>query len=77
MLSTLWPRHVISPRPLLRPPQVKKAFSQRRKVARNSLRPLYEPGEVAAALAACGLSEDARAQVRAKQKGLCEYTVWV
>lgn len=45
------------------PPQVKKAFSQRRKVARNSLRPLYEPGEVAAALAAVGMSEDARAQV--------------
>ncbi|KAL4434460.1 hypothetical protein ABPG75_000901 [Micractinium tetrahymenae] len=41
---------------------VKKAFSQRRKVVRNSLRPLYEPAQVAAALQAAGLSEDARAQ---------------
>lgn len=41
---------------------IKKAFSQRRKVVRNSLRPLYEPGQVAAALRAAGLSEDARAQ---------------
>ena len=48
----------------------KKAFSQRRKVARNSLRPLYEPGEVAAALAALGLSEDARAQVTGSRQGL-------
>ncbi len=42
--------------------QIKKAFSQRRKVVRNSLRPLYEPAQVAAALRAAGLSEDARAQ---------------
>lgn len=42
--------------------QVKKAFSQRRKVVRNSLRPLWEPADVAAALRAAGLNEDARAQ---------------
>ena len=64
------PRHHIQGlhhrRPLL-PLQVKKAFSQRRKVARNSLRPLYEPGEVAAALTAVGLSEDARAQVGGRE----------
>ena len=42
--------------------QVKKAFSQRRKVARNSLRPLWEPADVAVALRAAGLNEDARAQ---------------
>jgi 16S rRNA A1518/A1519 N6-dimethyltransferase RsmA/KsgA/DIM1 with predicted DNA glycosylase/AP lyase activity len=41
---------------------VRKAFSQRRKVVRNALRPLYEPADVAAGLAAVGLSEDARAQ---------------
>lgn len=43
-------------------PQIKKAFSQRRKVMRNALRPLWEPADVAAALSAVGLNEDARAQ---------------
>lgn len=43
-------------------PQVKKAFSQRRKVLRNSLQPLHSAGQVGAALAALGLSADARAQ---------------
>ena len=44
------------------PPQVRKGFSQRRKVVRNALRPMHEPAEVAAALAEGGLSVDARAQ---------------
>ena len=42
--------------------QVKKAFSQRRKVVRNALRPMHEPGEVAAALQAAGLPTETRAQ---------------
>lgn len=42
--------------------QVKKGFSQRRKVLRNALRPLHEPGQVSAALQAAGLSAEARAQ---------------
>jgi hypothetical protein len=42
--------------------QVKKAFSQRRKVVRNALRPIYEPADVLAALEAVGLNPNARAQ---------------
>ena len=49
-------------RPLAYPPQVRKGFSQRRKVVRNALRPMHEPAEVAAALAEGGLRVDARAQ---------------
>ncbi|GAB4815735.1 hypothetical protein N2152v2_002781 [Parachlorella kessleri] len=41
---------------------VKKAFSQRRKVIRNSLQPLYPGSQVSTALGALGLSVDARAQ---------------
>lgn len=41
---------------------MKKGFSQRRKVLRNALRPLHEPGQVAAALQQTGLSAEARAQ---------------
>ena len=41
---------------------VAKAFSERRKMMRNSMQPLHGSGEVEAALAACGLRPDARAQ---------------
>lgn len=41
---------------------LRKAFSQRRKVMRNSLQPLYDPVQVSAALSALGLNPDARAQ---------------
>ncbi|GFR49016.1 hypothetical protein Agub_g11037 [Astrephomene gubernaculifera] len=41
---------------------VAKAFSERRKKMRNSLQPLHSPEQVEAALSACGLSADARAQ---------------
>lgn len=54
--------HQFLPPPPTDRSQVKKAFSQRRKVARNALRPLYEPGQVAVALQAAGISVDARAQ---------------
>jgi hypothetical protein len=42
--------------------QMKKAFSQRRKVMRNSLQPLLSAGQVSDALCALGLNPDARAQ---------------
>ena len=60
MPSRMYPFALVPAAPPLL--QIKKAFSQRRKVVRNALRPLYEPGQVAAALAAAGLIEDARAQ---------------
>lgn len=60
MHSLRLPFHPHAPSPPLK--QVKKAFSQRRKVVRNALRPLFEPADVAAALAAAGLNQDARAQ---------------
>ena len=41
---------------------VAKAFSERRKMMRNSMQPLYSSADVGAALAAVGLREDARAQ---------------
>lgn len=44
------------------PLQVKKAFSQRRKVIRNSLRPMHDPADVTAALAVAGLNPETRAQ---------------
>lgn len=42
--------------------QINKAFSQRRKVLRNSLQPMYGTAEVAVALEAAGLGQEARAQ---------------
>ena len=41
---------------------VAKAFSERRKMMRNSMQPLHSSVEVEAALTACGLRPDARAQ---------------
>ncbi|GLC33506.1 hypothetical protein PLESTB_000082500 [Pleodorina starrii] len=41
---------------------VSKAFSERRKKMRNSVQPLHTSDQVEAALAACGLNVDARAQ---------------
>ncbi|MEW5307660.1 MAG: hypothetical protein WDW36_010038 [Sanguina aurantia] len=41
---------------------VEKAFSERRKMMRNSLTPLHASDQVAAALSSCGLRSDARAQ---------------
>lgn len=42
--------------------QVKKAFSERRKMLRNTLQPLYTTQQVEAALSAGGIRVDARAQ---------------
>lgn len=42
--------------------QVKKGFSERRKMLRNTLQPLYSTQQVEAALAAIGVRADARAQ---------------
>lgn len=42
--------------------QVNKAFSERRKMLRNTLAPLYSREQAEAALGALGLRPDARAQ---------------
>lgn len=41
---------------------VARGFSARRKMVRNCLKPLYLPEQVVAALEACGLSPETRAQ---------------
>lgn len=42
--------------------QVRQAFSERRKMVRNTLQSLYEPAEVAAALTAADIADNVRPQ---------------